>query len=323
MSRLTRPSLASATARPLRLVSYNVRYFGHALRGLASTRRPKRGIAQALAALDPLPDAICLQEVETISMRSRIGFRSGHAGEPQLEAFMAALGEAFAAAGRPCPYKAFYFRAHAYGPRRLPVYTTGLAMLVHLGRLEVLGHNQESPHHITHRGLVLWENQKQTRICAHLKVTAGGRPLHLFNTHLSLPSPFAREFWSVKEKMGYGQNQLKEAESLVEFIRTNAGDAPFLVCGDFNSAPGSPVYHFLTREAGFSGAQEALGLIDVRSPRAFPTAGVARLRMHLDHFFADPRVSWVDMDGTSPFGDNSSPFHGLSDHVPLIVRARA
>src|SRR6266567_253523 len=168
--------------RPLRIVSYNVRYFGHALRGLASTRRPKLGIAEALAALDPLADAICLQEVETISIRSRIAFRRSHADEPQLEAFMAALGDAFAAAGKPCPYKAFYFRAHAYGPARLPVYTTGLAMLVHLGRLQVIGTNQGAAHKITHPGMVLWRNQKQTRICAHLRVAHGGRPVHLFNT---------------------------------------------------------------------------------------------------------------------------------------------
>jgi endonuclease/exonuclease/phosphatase family metal-dependent hydrolase len=308
--------------RPLRIVSYNVRYFGHALRGLASTRRPKLGIAQALAALDPLPDAICLQEVETISIRSRIAFRRGHAEEPQLDAFMAALGEAFAAAGKPCPYKAFYFRAHAYGPTRLPVYTTGLAMLVHLGRLRILGNNQDQPHKITHRGRVLWENQKQTRICAHLAVGYHGRAVHLFNTHLSLPTPFGREFWSVKDKMGFGKNQLKEAESLAGFVTRHAGSDPFIVCGDFNSAPGSPVYRYLTSAVGFRGAQEVLGLIDPTTPKGFPTAGIARLRMHLDHFFAAPQVEWLDMDGTRPFGDKTSPFHGLSDHVPLIVRAR-
>jgi len=308
--------------RPLRIVSYNVRYFGHALRGLASTRRPKLGIAEALAALDPLADAICLQEVETISIRSRIAFRRSHADEPQLEAFMAALGDAFAAAGKPCPYKAFYFRAHAYGPARLPVYTTGLAMLVHLGRLQVIGTNQGAAHKITHPGMVLWRNQKQTRICAHLRVAHGGRPVHLFNTHLSLPTPFAREFWAVKQKMGFGRNQLKEAEALAGFVKQNAGADPFIVCGDFNSAPGSPVYRYLTGDAGFRGAQETLGLIDLRAPRSFPTAGVARLRMHLDHFFSAGGVHWIDMEGTRPYGDKASPFHGLSDHVPLIARAR-
>jgi endonuclease/exonuclease/phosphatase family metal-dependent hydrolase len=308
--------------RPLRIVSYNVRYFGHALRGLASTRRPKRGIAGALAALHPLADLICLQEVETISVRSRLAFRRADRDEPQLEAFMASLGEAFAAAGKPCPYKAFYFRAHSYGPARLPIYTTGLAVLVHLGRVRVVGNNAATPHKITHHHVVMMRERKQTRICAHLSVEFGGRPLHVFNTHLSLPTPFAREFWTVREKMGYGVNQLKEAEALVAHIRSVAGDEPFVVCGDFNSAPGSPVYRYLTEQAGLTAAQERLGLCDPRTPRGFPTAGIARLRMHLDHFFSHPRVSWIDMDGTARYGDKRSPFHGLSDHMPLIARCR-
>src|SRR5687767_13032030 len=65
------PSPSSANAsmgRTLRLVSYNVRYFGHALKGLASTRGAKRVIASRLVDLDPRPDLICLQEVETISL---------------------------------------------------------------------------------------------------------------------------------------------------------------------------------------------------------------------------------------------------------------
>src|SRR5205085_1343261 len=50
----------------LRILSYNVRYFGHALRGLASTRGSKRAIADALSSLEPAADIICLQEVETL-----------------------------------------------------------------------------------------------------------------------------------------------------------------------------------------------------------------------------------------------------------------
>ncbi|RYZ16485.1 MAG: endonuclease, partial [Myxococcaceae bacterium] len=57
-------------ASPLRIVTYNVRYFGHMLKGLASTIGPKRRVAAALATLDPLPDVVCLQEVETSSIRS-------------------------------------------------------------------------------------------------------------------------------------------------------------------------------------------------------------------------------------------------------------
>ena len=40
----------------LRIVSYNVRYFGHALKGLASTRASERAIASRLASLGIIGD---------------------------------------------------------------------------------------------------------------------------------------------------------------------------------------------------------------------------------------------------------------------------
>ena len=69
---------------PLRVVTYNVRYFGHGTRGLASTAKAMKRIAGALVALDPLPDIVCLQEVETESFRSTVAHPSsrpdGHSG---------------------------------------------------------------------------------------------------------------------------------------------------------------------------------------------------------------------------------------------------
>ena len=44
--------MPSSRPHPLRVVSYNVRYFGHALKGLASTRASERAIASRLASLD-------------------------------------------------------------------------------------------------------------------------------------------------------------------------------------------------------------------------------------------------------------------------------
>jgi endonuclease/exonuclease/phosphatase family metal-dependent hydrolase len=303
-------------------MSYNVRYFGHALRGLASTRASQRRIAARLAGLDPLPDVVCLQEIETISIRSRVAFRGGR-GETQLECFMTEVDAAFAAGGRKNPYEGFYFRAHVNQLRGVPIYTTGLAILVNARRLRVDQHNVEAPEHITHHHVERWKDRKQTRICAHMRVTtAAGRPLHVFNTHLSLPTPFAREFWAERLRMGWGPNQLHEARTLASFVRRHAGDRPFVVCGDFNSAPASPVFRFLTEEAGFQSAQARLGLIDPADPRAFPTAGFMRLRMHLDHLFTGNGVACQDLDGTSPFGDRRGAFAGLSDHVPLIGRFR-
>src|SRR5206468_10225512 len=126
----------SAVAGPLRIVTYNVRYFGHALRGLASTRGSKRGVAEALATLDPMPDIVCLQEVETVSLRSSLVFRRSHEEETQLEAFMGELENAFEKRPPPFPYDAFYFRAHVSRIGNTPLQTMGLAILVHRYRIK-------------------------------------------------------------------------------------------------------------------------------------------------------------------------------------------
>jgi endonuclease/exonuclease/phosphatase family metal-dependent hydrolase len=312
--------LSGMSAESLRIVSYNVRYFGHALRGLASTQGPKRSIASRLLALNPLPDIICLQEVETRSLRSTLAFNPRDERETQLEAFMRRMQEVFGAANREMPYEAFYFRAHTYRLSELPLYTTGLATLVNVKKLKVFGSNIESPHSITHHHVERLKDAKQSRICAHLEVECpSGKRLHVFNTHLSLPTPFAREFWSSKDKMGFGSNQVHEARRLSEYIHKLAGKDAFVVCGDFNSAPGSPVYRLLTQEARFIGAQERTGCIDCSNPRAFATAGFMRLRMHLDHIFSSESVTWHDCEGTTSFGPQCA-FHGCSDHVPIIGR---
>jgi endonuclease/exonuclease/phosphatase family metal-dependent hydrolase len=161
------------------------------------------------------------------------------------------------------------------------------------------------------------KDRKQTRICAHLKVKdQAGHPFHIFNTHLSLPTPFNRAFWTTRDKMGFGPNQIEEAKTLSTFVRENAGDDPFIVCGDFNSPPGSPVYKYLCDEVGFQCAQLLLG--QATTPRGFPTAGFMHLRMHLDHIFSGSKVRWLDLRDTHPYGDPAGPFYGLSDHVPLI-----
>jgi len=275
----------------LRIVSYNVRYFGHALKGLASTRGPEHRIARALAAMKPPADVVCLQEIETISLRSRLARGRSSRGETQLGSFMAALEKAFADLELPFPYDGFYFRAHANAIRRLNITTHGLAILVNTRRLRVESHNVESPHHITHHHVERFRDRKQARICAHIHVAdPSGRRLHVFNTHISLPTPFARGFWTHPARMGWGVNQLHEARTLAAFVERHAGGEPFVVCGDFNSA--------------------------------WPTAGFMRMRMHLDHLFFGNGVRFLDLDGSAPFGDRKSPFAGLSDHVPLVGRLR-
>jgi endonuclease/exonuclease/phosphatase family metal-dependent hydrolase len=304
----------------VRLVSYNVRYFGHALKGLASTAAAKARIANAIATLQPVADIVCLQEVEHGSLRAGVAHRGANHSETQLDAFVRHLDLAYQEHGRVLPYRAFYFPAHVYRLGRVKLYTTGLAILINARTLDVVGHNQHAPTSVTSYGQAPVKAIKQTRIVAHLHLeTVRGRRLHVFNTHLSLPTPFRREFWKKGRRFGHGPNQLEEARAAVDYIAHSCGREPFVLCGDFNSGPASPVYDYLTDEAGLRGAQEELGQIDPALPDIFPTAGFMRLRMHLDHLFAGPGIEWMDLTGTHSFDDPRSPFFGLSDHVPLIA----
>lgn len=303
----------------MRVVSYNVRYFGHALKGLASTATSKQNIAEAIATLTPLADVVALQEVETKSLRSSAAHRNGQPNEVQLEAFMRHLESAMQRRGMPMPYRAFYFPAHVYGLGPLKVYTTGLAMLVNQQTMSVLRGNVERPFDITHRTPSTVRRIKQTRIAAHLHLeNTRGQKFHLFNTHLSLPTPWAKEFWSQRGKMGHGANQLAEAKAVVDYAQHVSHAEPYLIVGDFNSAPSTPVYKWLTEHAKLRGAQEVLAQIDANRPDSFSTAGFMQLRMHLDHVFGRG-LEFIDLDGTKAFGDSQSRFHGLSDHVPLIT----
>ena len=114
--------------QPVRIVTYNVRYFGHGTRGIASTAKAMGKIAEALAGLDPLADVICLQEVETVSLRSNLAHPAPE-GETQLERLMGMLHRALHASGKRDTYEAYYFPAHTYRLSVAPLYTTGLAVI--------------------------------------------------------------------------------------------------------------------------------------------------------------------------------------------------
>jgi endonuclease/exonuclease/phosphatase family metal-dependent hydrolase len=307
----------------LRILSYNVRYFGHATRGLASTRTAMRRIAAAIAALDPLPSIVCLQEVETRSIRSTVAYPGD---ETQLERFMTMLSAELTAAGRSDGYQAYYFPAHAYRlSARTHVYTTGLAILAHED-FEVDYHNAETPHDITHRRLHAVRGLKQTRICAHVRFrerkARTHRPIEIFNTHLSLPSTLAREFWTKPRRLGWGKNQLEEARNLAKFVERERASDNFAVVGDFNALPGSPVYRYLVDDRGWVDAFAQRYRLSSEELASWPTAGFLRMRMHLDHVFTGKGLRFLDFDETHPFGTESGPFHGLSDHVPMVARCR-
>ena len=303
----------------MRILTYNVRYFSHATRGLASTRKAMHRIASTLAKLDPLVDVMCLQEIETASLRSTLAHPKRSEDDTQLAQFVTMLHDELAArsATKKESYEAFYFPAHKYrAAGDAHFYTTGLAVLARKP-IVIDHHNAGSPVDITHRHLHPIKRLKQTRICAHVRLRMPDGPsLDVFNTHLSLPSTMTREFWSGGQRLGWGPNQVAEAKNLARFVKAERKSEAFLVVGDFNALPGSPTYDYLTNDAG---------LFDVMRAREepWPTAGFMRLRMRLDHVFTGSGLSWGAFEHSRPFGDKASPFHGLSDHVPLLATCRA
>jgi endonuclease/exonuclease/phosphatase family metal-dependent hydrolase len=304
----------------LRVMTYNVRYFGHPTRGLASTGSAFSRIAQSLANLDPTPDLVCLQEVETQSLRATTINRLWHPEETQLDRVMTELRAALARADKPDQYTAYYFPAHTYRlTARTNIYTTGLAVIAR-DTFTIAHHNAHRPHDITHRQRV--RNLKQTRICAHVSfLHEGGFTFDVFNTHLSLPSVFCKEFWTGDARMGFSPNQLAEAKTLADFVDKERRSEYFVVVGDFNSLPGSPVDRYLREERGFVDAFSTACGMTANEARAWPTAGFLNLRMHLDHVYSSARLEWLDFTDSHPFGREGT-FAGLSDHVPLIARFR-
>jgi endonuclease/exonuclease/phosphatase family metal-dependent hydrolase len=314
------PRAPTTDGRTLRIMTYNVRYFGHPTRGLASTSSAFSRIARSLASIDPLPDFVCLQEVETQSLRATSINRLWHPEETQLERVMTELHAALALAQKTERYTAYYFPAHTYRlTSRTNIYTTGLAVIAK-DTFGIGHHNAHMPHDITHRRRV--KNLKQTRICAHVSfVHESGFTFDVFNTHLSLPSVLSREFWTSDARMGFAPNQLAEAKTLADFVEKEQRSPFYVVVGDFNSLPGSPVDRYLKEERGLVDAFSKVRQLSEREARAYPTAGFLNLRMHLDHVYSSNALDWVDFEGTHPFGQDGA-FDGLSDHVPLIARVR-
>ncbi len=306
----------------IRVVTYNVRYFSHWLMGLASTRACARGITARLASLEPPADVVCLQELETRSLRSRVAYRGSTGGQTQLELFMRELDLAFIERGTRSPYRGLHFPAHTRRIRHLPISTSGLAILVRSPELRVEAHNGEAPRDITCRGPGRGANGWQTRICAHATlVDAWGRRIHVFNTHLSLPWPYPRTlWWRLPSRLGHSPNQIREARTLARLVLRLAQGEPFVVCGDFNSTGSSRVVRYLTRRAGFRHAEQEIADRSATPSVATPTFGKMGVRLQLDHLFCGGGARWLDFDASLGFGDRRNAFAGLSDHAPVIGR---
>lgn len=301
----------------LRLISWNVRYFSHATRGITSSDRTIRRIAATIAQMDPQPDVIALQEVDDFSVRSsggrtRIRDRAG-IPRSQLDRFMHALNDASLEAGGHVFQEQFYpAMGHA---RSLPLISTGLA-IIYRHTLEQVDNNGGSPHDITHRRIRRLAKVKQTRICAWSRFrVADGREFDIYNTHLSLPAFLQRHKGQTKGRFGEADNQVREVASALDFMSGRQA-RPRILVGDFNAVPGSKVYYraledLIDAHAVFLDRPE-------KEMRHFPTAGFANLRFRLDHVFRSPDIKPVSFKGTKPYG-RAHPLATLSDHTPIIM----
>ncbi|MEQ1570888.1 MAG: endonuclease/exonuclease/phosphatase family protein [Myxococcota bacterium] len=272
----------------MRLVSWNVRYFSQGARGLWATLDQVERVAGALAALDPVPDVLALQELENGSLRG--------GARPQLELFLEAFERALAARGHPGGFVGTYFPAHRYTLGDTSLYTTGLAVVCAPALApEPLGVTE-----ITHVRLPAFAPLKQRRIAARVRLRPPGwaRPVVLCNTHLSLPAFLEVGPHRVPRRMGCGSNQLAEIERVLAAVDLAE---PTVIAGDFNSAPGSPV-HARVLARGWATADPG-----------GPTARFLHHQMHLDHLFASPSVRLADVrTGPRALAD-------LSDHAPVFA----
>lgn len=302
----------------MRFATYNVRYFGHATRGLVSTRGAMHRIAKAFARSTPPIDVICLQEVETRSFRATAAQPRSLRHRTQFDRFSEELHAACVAAGRPEKYEGLYYPAHEYRVGSLRVYTTGLCIFVR-EPFVVVSHNAEQPADITHRRLESVSRWKQTRVCAHARVRSpDGQETDIFNTHLSLPAAFTAEFWTEPRRLGWGKNQLAEAQAVAEYAMAARGESPVILAGDFNSLPTSPTYSFMVQEAGLVDAYAQFAGLTPEQLVRIPTAGFLTMRMRLDHVFCSPEVRFAEVHESRGVDDLHSAFRGLSDHMPIV-----
>ena len=300
-------------------MTWNVRYFSHAVKGITSLDKTIGRIACVIAGLQPQADIIALQEIDTMSLRGSVGryHRRMRRNEPHnnFRRFMNRLNEASRALGGHA-YEAQFYPAQGHGPG-LPLYSTGLAIL-HRSEFLCIDHNAGAPHEITHRRLKAFAAMKQKRICAYMRLQAPtGEPVDVYNTHLSLPAFFKPGRGRHGRGFGEAKNQLAEANSLLDYITQTGDPNRTVLLGDFNAEPESQVYDTLTSRLYDAHARHLRSAPSTL--RAFPTGGFWRLSYRLDHIFCGDNIRVLDFEGTKP-KDSNHPLIRLSDHTPLIAR---
>jgi len=129
-----------------------------------------------------------------------------------------------------------------------------------------------------------------------VEIEVGGRPLQLINTHLGLTPPERSS--QVRVLTG------------PEWLGHPACQAPIILCGDFNTLPGSPIHERL--KGSLKDVQERLSL--GHNERTFPSRYPM---LRLDHLFVSPELSVENIQ--IPQTELSRI---ASDHLPLVITLR-
>lgn len=129
------------------------------------------------------------------------------------------------------------------------------------------------------------------------------------------------------------------AEALLRKVKEYSNDLPYILIGDFNTQPNTPVYKLLTEgvinDPGFIPSPEweinatvsGLCLTDIRSITGFPFHNTTSARnpndsifeAALDHIFCSPGFSNHEISYSPPSGEMPNEKSG-SDHVPVSCK---
>ncbi len=216
-------------------------------------------IADAIASLDPLPDIVCLQEVETRSLRSTVAHRGKATQRRSSSGFMQVLAGALADAAQARRVR----RVLLPGPQ---VQALRAHALLHHGARDprprrLRGRSPQRVDSARHHAPAL-ARDPALQADAHLRArplpapdAAGRSGPSTFSTRTSAFRARSRgSSGPSRGGLGWGPNQVAEARNLARFVERERKDDRFVVVGDFNALPGSPVYRYLVEEHGWRDA---------------------------------------------------------------------
>jgi endonuclease/exonuclease/phosphatase family metal-dependent hydrolase len=132
---------------------------------------------------------------------------------------------------------------------------------------------------------------REARGVIRVETTVAGRPWQIINTHFGL---------------GHGERRLQAHALVRDWILPALSRPPLVLCGDFNSRPGSVIHRILGGPL-----RDVFAELRQPRPRTFPTRWPL---ICLDYIFASPDVTIARADcAISPMSQLAS------DHFPIVA----